>query len=359
MIKKRIPSGILLLIGVLTTQITLGQKVTNKFEFQFENKTLRGLIESPSDVEASAVIILIPGSGKTDFVKGNWYSELRDKFVQAGLTVCLWDKMGCGESESEGEFDNQQPVDNSAEEAIAAINELKRLQIDGSDKIGLWGISRAGYICPLIINQYPIDFWISVSGTSELDNYRYLLERNWTLKGYDSIKTNLLLKEWDFCYKALTKGDVGFDKFISKTENLFNDSFYNSLGGTLPSKSEYQEMIDYYKNSGFVFDSISGLQIMVENFPEILKKVNCPVLAIFGKKDTQVNWRKTLELYQTTMGQNDNSILTIKTLDNCNHNMQKCDTGALGEDLKKYNWQACDDYYSIITNWLKRQKVIE
>lgn len=357
MIKSKKITGVFVVIGLMLTQFAFGQKNIEKFEFQFENKTLRGLIESPIDRKTSAIIIIIPGSGRTDFVKGNWYSELRDKFVQAGLTVCLWDKMGCGDSE--GEFDNQQPVDNSAQEAIAAIKELKRLNIVGSDKIGLWGISRAGYICPLIINKYPIDFWISASGTSELDNFRYLLAKNWILKGHDSIQTKLLLKEWEICYKALTKGNVDYNDFITKTENLFKDSFYNSLGGTLPSKSEYQEMIDYYKNSGFVFDSISGLQILVENFPEILKKVNCPVLAIFGKKDTQVDWRKTLELYQSTMGQNDYPILTIKTFENCNHNIQKCDTGELGEDLKKYNWQACDNYYITMLNWLKEQKIIK
>ncbi len=350
-------TGIFFLIGVLTTQIALGQKKTDKFEFQFENKTLRGLIESPLGVEASAILIIIPGSGKTDFVNGNWYSELRDKFVQAGLTVCLWDKMGCGDSE--GEFDNQQAVDNSAQEAIAAIEELKRLNVGGSDKIGLWGISRAGWICPLIINQYPIEFWISVSGTDDLDSYRYLLESNWRLQGNSDSTTQVLLNEWDFCLRTLTTENIDYDSLITNTKNLYNNSFYNSLGGTLPSKSEFDEYLEYYRNSGFVFDSITGLQIMVEDFPETLRKVNCPVLAIFGENDTQVDWKKTKALYQTTMGVNPDSILTIKTLKNCNHNIQKCDTGGFGEDLKKYNWSACDNYYLTMTDWLKKNEIIE
>jgi len=357
MIKSRIHFGVFILIGVIITQLAHGQKNTDKFEFQFENRTFRGLIESPSDKEASAILILIFGSGKTDFVKGNWYSELRNKFVESGLAVCFWDKMDCGDSD--GEFDNEQPVDNSAKEAIAAIKELKRLNIVGSDQIGLWGISRAGWICPLIITQYPIAFWISVSGTDNLDNYRYLLESNWRIQNKPDSIIKTLLNEWDFCLRASTKGIVDYDDFIGKTPNLFKDSFYNSLGGTLPSKSEYLEIIDYYNKSGFVFDSVSGLQIMIEDFPETLKKVVCPVLAIFGKNDTQVNWRKTLDLYQSTMGQNDNPNLTIKTFDNCNHNIQKCDTGAFGEDLKKYNWNACDNYYLTMTNWLKKIEIIE
>nr|WP_319397620.1 hypothetical protein [uncultured Carboxylicivirga sp.] len=112
----------------------------------------------------------------------------------------------------------------------------------------------------------------------------------------------------------MINGSKNYAEFIELTKNLFNDSFYNSLGGTLPSKSEYAEYLDYYKNSGFEFDSITGLQIMVNDFQEVLRKVNCPVLAIFGKNDTQVDWKKTIELYQSTMGNNPDSILTIETL---------------------------------------------
>ena len=83
---------------------SIGQFKSEPFEFQFEDKTLRGLIESPSNQQLSAIIIIIPGYGETNFVEGKWYSTLRGELVGMGLTVCLWDKMGCGQSE--GEFNH-------------------------------------------------------------------------------------------------------------------------------------------------------------------------------------------------------------------------------------------------------------
>lgn len=54
------------------------QKIPSEpFELQFENKTLRGLIESPVNKNSEAIVIIIPGYGKTNFVKGNTYSSLR------------------------------------------------------------------------------------------------------------------------------------------------------------------------------------------------------------------------------------------------------------------------------------------
>jgi hypothetical protein len=85
----------LMLISLLPTFPLSGQKTTEAFEFQFEQKTLRGLIEKPPDRPSRAVVILIPGYGKTDFVEGNRFSSLRNKLVEAGLTVCVsgikWD----------------------------------------------------------------------------------------------------------------------------------------------------------------------------------------------------------------------------------------------------------------------------
>ena len=70
---------------------------------------------------------MIHGHGKTNVVEENWYAKTRSKFVSAGLAVCIWDKAGCGKSE--GEYSHNQSVQSSAKEAIAAIEELRQLNI--------------------------------------------------------------------------------------------------------------------------------------------------------------------------------------------------------------------------------------
>jgi len=40
------------------------------------------------------------------------------------------------------------------------------------------------------------------------------------------------------------------------------------------------------------------------------------VLAVFGEKDSQVNWRNTILFYKENIGLNESSKLTIKTFSN-------------------------------------------
>lgn len=337
---------------------SFGQMKTENFEFTFDSIKYNGIINLPEENEPTSIIIIVPGSGKTNFVAGDWYDDLRSHFVQFGFAVCVWDKAGCGKSE--GEFDNQQSMQSSAKEAIEAIEELKRRKIPGSNKIGLWGISRAGWICPLIIQQYPsIAFWISASGTDQFDNYRYLLESNFLIKGRSVSQTHLLMTEWDHRVKVFRKGGQTYDEYIQATKNLFQDPFYKSLAGVRVSEKEFYEAPNYYKNSKDVFDEETGLQIVLPNFENILNTIQCPVLAIFGEKDSQVDWRKTKALYEKTIGENSTAELTTKLLPDCNHNIQKCDTGGLGENLEKYNWRACDDYYQTMKKWLQMHGFIE
>ena len=347
---------------LLTNSVLLGQKISESFEFQFEKKTLKGLIERPQHHTSSALIIIIPGYGRTDFVEGNWYSDLRDKFVEYGLTVCFWDKMGCGNSE--GNFDAQQPVNHSADEAIAAIQEIKRLKIPGSDKIGLWGISRAGWICPLINEQFPIDFWISVSGTDDKENFGYLVKSNLIINGKEEEEAERLFQGWMLGHKLYCTY-ARYKKVLKAIQPLREDSTCRKLFGyTKPSKvtqkdkQNFKQERQLYTQRGY-FDRESGLWVYLDNFDELLGKMNCPVLALFGENDSQVDWRKTRSLYESTLGTNPGSELTLKTFDNCNHNLQKCVTCGYQEDLSALNWQACDGYYETMKEWLKKYNLID
>ncbi len=338
------------------------QIVSEPFEFQFENKTLRGLIEKPSNQKSNTIIVIIPGYGRTDFVNGNWYATLRKELVAFGLNVVFWDKMGCGNSD--GEFDINQPVENSADEAIAAIQEIKRLKIPGSEKIGFWGISRAGWIVPLINEQFPIDFWISVSGTDDKENFGYLLKSNLIIEGKNKEEAHKLYEAWMLGHKIFsTQGKIeDYERAIrplrldSLSRKLFGYSKVSKI--TEKDKKKYLQEQKQYTSKGH-FDVESGIWAYIDNFDTTLLKVNAPVLGLFGANDSQVDWRKTKKLYEETIGVNPDSKLTVKVFQNCNHTLNKCVTCGWREDLSDLKWQACDNYYETMKAWLKKHKIIE
>ncbi|MEL6923865.1 MAG: CocE/NonD family hydrolase [Bacteroidota bacterium] len=335
-----------------------GQMVSTPFEFQFEQKTLHGLIEKSKDQPTKAIILLIPGYGQTNFVEGKWYYRLRHHLAAMGLTVVFWDKMGCGNSE--GVFDAQQPVENSADEAFAAIKKIKQLKLPGSERIGCWGLSRAGWIVPLINERSPLDFWISVSGTDDKENFGYLVRSNLQAYGYPETEVQRLYNAWMESHRLLCTG-ASYEQYIEAFRPLTEDSTCQQLFGfrqiTQPTEADRQQYISdrtAYTSKGH-FDPVSGLWVYLKNFDQLLTKLHCPVLALFGANDTQVDWRKTKKLYEQTIGNNPKAKLSTKVFEQCNHNLQQCISCAYQEDLTALNWAACDGYYETIETWLRAQ----
>lgn len=356
--KKQTSRHLTVLILLFLSYSANSQINTVEFSFTFDSIKYSGLINLPKGREAKSMVIIVPGSGKTDFVKGNWYYDLRAFFVNLGFAVCAWDKAGCGKSE--GKFDNQQPVQSSAKEALAAIAELRHQKISGSDKIGLWGISRAGWICPLIIEEDSlIAFWISVSGVDSLENSNYLLEANLKINGKSDSEVSLLMAERLEGSRIIRNGG-SFEKYVAATQNLKEDSLNITLFGKYTQETYLQDQKWFMdRKNRFSYDEKSGSMIFFPGFDKILKKIPCPVLAIFGEKDAQVDWQKTMTLYKETIGKTPQAEISIKSFPDCNHNIQKCETGGLFENLEKYNWQTCDGYYDTIKLWVQNHGFIK
>lgn len=362
MLKSLTRRVVLMLPYLLFSSIAFSQKVSEPFEFQFEGKTLRGLIEKPQTHPSKAIIILIPGYGRTNFVEGNWFSTLRNNLVASGLTVCFWDKAGCGKSE--GEFNAQQPVENSANEAIAAIQIIKKLQIPGAEKIGLWGISRAGWICPLINEKWPIDFWISVSGTDDKENFGYLLKSNLLIAGKPEKEAERLFQAWQKGHKLFCT-NARYERYLQAIQPLRQDStcrrlfaYTNEPTITEKDRKDYETQQKLYTSKGY-FDKKGGLWVYIDQFDKKLQKINCPVLALFGTNDSQIDWRKTKTLYEKTIGSSAEAKLTTKVFEKCNHSLQKCNTCGYQEDLSALNWSACEGYYEAMEAWLKEYRIVE
>jgi uncharacterized protein len=328
------------------------QKIqTEPFNFHFEGKKLSGFIDYPVNQTSRGIVILVPGSGQTNvFDRNFYYDSLSNNFVKIGYACVQWDKSGCGKSE--GQFDNDQSMQNSSQEILAAIYELKHRNISGASKIGLWSISRGGYICPLVIQQYPsIAFWISVSGTDGNDSFIYLLECYLRSSGKSEPEIKQLLEEKKKYLKIFCTGG-SYTSYLIATKNIRKEEIWKTFGmGWGDSLSFMKDQEAFIKSNKIVeFDS-TNLVVFVPNFSAVLNTIHCPTLAIFGEKDCMVDWRKTKTLYEATLRKNLNTKLTIKTFRDGNHAMLKCQTGAFNEKLEKYEF--CDNYIETIRVWLK------
>ncbi|MEL7342190.1 MAG: alpha/beta hydrolase, partial [Bacteroidota bacterium] len=221
----------------------------------------------------------------------------------------------------------------------------------GAHTVGLWGISRAGWICPLIINQYQnIAFWISVSGVDGKESFGYLFEQNLRINGHPEKEISHLVEEWKKGNEITHQGGR-YDEYLAATEQLRKNSFIQRFnGGRQVTEEGFYNYQEFFKQQ--LWDTTAQLQIYIEDFESLLAKVNCPVLALFGEQDMTVDWQKTKALYERILSP---QRLVIESFPRCNHNLFQCKTGGFYEfEDNNLAWNRCDGFLDTMTNWLQK-----
>ncbi|MEM8547854.1 MAG: alpha/beta hydrolase [Pseudomonadota bacterium] len=317
------------------------------FIFTYQDLVYSGEVMLPGK-HARGTIVIIPGHGSTELVGGNQFLSVRQFLVDEGFSVAYWDKAGCGASE--GQYDHNQSIDSSADEAVAALAALEQLDPPGFSHLGMWSISRGGWIVPAITERYQgLDFWVSVSGTSVLADSRYTLEANLHAQGRDDADISALMAEWDDYQRILVRGG-SLNEFLEATPNLMADPYFNSNEFTM-TEEQLTNIQGYFQSGDLQFDQATNLAIMYPSLETALERLSIPVLAILGKLDTQVDWQATSRLYAKAANAG-NMMLTTVLLEQCNHVMQKSVTGGVNEDLPP-STPACDGYYAAMQAWLQ------
>jgi alpha-beta hydrolase superfamily lysophospholipase len=326
-----------------------GSFTTEEFSFESSGLILNGIISYPKDQETKSLLIIVHSYGATDVVKGNWFYGQRKFFTEHGIAVAVWDKPGCGNSE--GDFNIQQHVGSSAQEVIDAVNFFRKNQFKGHKQIGLKGGSRAGWIAPLAINKLSdISFWISISGTDAYETWGYLLRSTLEVTGHKEAEVSALHNEWVKSLQVIMS-QGSYSDYLSATKNLRKNKTYQELTGQKfiqhkeGSANYYRDQMLFEKiqkehlAEDYQYDKESGLKIYVQDFEKILTKIDIPVLAIFGDNDRHVDWRKTKILYEQTMGNKEDTLLTVKVFPGADHALKMSETGSYFEVSKPGYWE--------------------
>jgi hypothetical protein len=336
--------------------------VTEDFEFISGNNKLSGIIDLPRYGETKGLVLFVHGSGNTDIRRENRYIDLRSRFVASGLACVMWDKPGQGKSD--GVFSENQSLEESANEVLNAIEQLQKEKVPGNKKIGLWATSRGCWVAPLAISKNPkIKFWIAVGGVPAEDNKYYLMKSNLPLEGHSQYETERLLEEWKTGRRIFLDGG-DYSSYLAATENLRKDPAIFYLAGNLNATEEeyyrgqesYMKVIDQYP-----YDSETLSMIRIRNFDKILKGLDIDVLAMFGEKDTNVDWVKAMKLYRSTIGQNPKASLSVKTFPNGNHSINVTKDGSVREleGTPSGGGKKCSGYYETQMDWLLKYVISE
>jgi hypothetical protein len=140
---------------------------------------LAGRLVMPQGTAQVPIVVLVHGSEHLSAL--DFYS-LQRQLPAAGIGVFVYDKRGTGKSG--GVYTQNYLL--LADDAIAAVNEAKRLAGARAGRIGYQAGSQGGWVAPLAAKIEPVDFVIVGFGlaVSPLDEVREAVAFDLTSRGY-------------------------------------------------------------------------------------------------------------------------------------------------------------------------------
>lgn len=298
-------------------------------EVSFTNgdAVLKGTQTLPEGVNCETpVLIMITGSGlqnrDEEVFDHKPFAVIADALARNGIASLRYDDRGFGEST--GDAVNC-TTEDLLKDALSGINLLRRR----FNKVGVLGHSEGGTIALMLGAEKKVDFIVSlaamvISGKETLlDQNRHALSQ----AGYP----NQTVEE----YLHLLSLVFTNDKSISQK--------LETSGLPAELKQNLQAVIQQMKTPYMQY-------FLSLDIHDILRNIGCPVLALNGKKDTQVFHKKNLEALDNGLPSNDfNKIIALEDL---NHMFQHCTTGSVNE-YSAIEETVSPEVLEIISGWIK------
>ena len=242
---------------------------------------LGAIVRAPKDATTPLPgVVLIDGSGDGDrYDWGGWPEWLAD----AGSVTLRHDKPGCGGSPGRW---TDQTIEDRARETLAAVRVLREHPATAGQPIGLYGISQGGWVALVAAALEPesVDFIMihSGPGTSPAAQERERLEAWVRAEGHDESSVAEAMG-WVLRREELLRGGIPAEAV--PVEDI------------LAQQAEYATR-PWFKTVAVPYDTVEMLGFVrgILDFDpiEVLPRVGCPVLALFGGADTVIPVRASL-----------------------------------------------------------------
>lgn len=332
---------VLLLVTSCTGQ---GQKSINE-EIVFYSGAFKivGDLRLPKVESPYPVVIFVHGDGPNDRTSGVTYPPIMERMERAGYATFAWDKPGTGEST--GQIDRSRLGEQRAQIVLDAVNVLKARSDIDSEKIGLWGISQAGYVIPHALSMSKdIAFMIAVScpSVAGVDQGAYLVSSQAVCAGVSEEDA----KEMRQLLAAIEKAErydeyVQYKGWLDSLPGLGAAEIFGYRTGVRPEEEWHAPNLQ----GEYFWDPI-----------EVIEQTTIPVLAFFGGRDTLVDPIQSAQAYREALEQAGNPNYLVELIPGTDHNIILSETGCLDEREKRQRseWtNYAPEYLDTLEEWLK------
>lgn len=302
---------------------------TEEVTFTNGDAVLKGTLTLPENCDRKTpVLIMVTGSGlqnRDEEMFGHKpFAVIADAFARAGIATLRYDDRGFGESTGDVVLCTTEDLKN---DALAGVKLLR----DRFERVGVIGHSEGGTIALMLAGERQVDFAVSLAGMI-VSGAETLLAQN--RRAFESA--------------GLPESEVeAFARLLSDTFTAIKTR------APLPSADNYDITDALRKNYAAALPSLRtpymefflGLDLSAS-----LSGITCPVMALNGTKDTQVQCDRNIEALKASLPSGGKNV--IRAEDGLNHLFQHCVTGEFSE-YKEIEETFSSEVLSEMITWIK------
>lgn len=299
---------------------------TEDVSFSNGDAQLKGTLTLPKNCNRQTpVLLMVTGSGlqnrDEEIFEHKPFAVLADALARQGIATLRYDDRGFGEST--GDLISVTTADLK-NDALAGINLLR----SRFDRVGVLGHSEGGTIGLMLAAEGKVDFVVSLAG-NVVSGEKTLLEQNqWALRqaGYSPEVVDQYCKTLESLFDSLK---VGKNPVVN--------------GAGLPA--------DLAQNLQLVKAQCSTPYMryfLNLDLTDLIGKIRCPVLALNGTNDRQVDCEENLSILRRGL----KGPKTVLAIEGVNHLFQHCTTGDPSE-YKDIEETFAPNVIQLVIEWLK------
>lgn len=283
---------------------------------------LEGTLSYPKGTGKFPTIVLVSGSGQQirdeEIMQHRPFLVLADYLASRGIAVLRYDDRGVGASTG--------PVDSAdtylfAEDAEAMFNALKGNPHVDPSRLGIGGHSEGGAIAPMVASRNKdVKFVLMLAGQG-CTGLDVLLQQNDALYRATGLSDSLLVVR-NTCIRELFALPAGtpqkdYQALINRHTAGLSKTQIDSMGLGRGAAYQFKKQMD-----------LPWMQSFLKLDPaDYLPNVECPILALNGRKDCQVLCEPNLNRIEA-LTQGRANCIRLRWL---NHLFQHCTTGTPDE----------------------------
>ena len=255
-----------------------------------------------------------------------------------GIASLIFDKRGCGAS---GGSWVTSSLEDLSRDALAAVSYLKTMSNVDPSRIGLWGVSQAGWIETLAASQsHDIGFMIVISGggasprESEFFSYKQEFEKAGLSDSEEAQAFDLV----NAYFKYLATG-----KDRSRVIGLLE----GTAGRLSPLAKQLTRILPSEENR------TNWSWVATWNPEPCMEKITCPILLMLGDKDTEHPTQLAVQKWKDGLKKAGNKSVSVVVFPGAGHGIRMRE-GFSGKGRPPF----ADGYSEVMLGWLWQHVVM-